>query len=413
MRKIHEIKRDLAVAIDSAKEASGQARSEAMTKVNELSDELRQAVACEQAQQLIADDRLRAAEKTEKQSFSLVKFIREASNGSFTGVEAQVHQLGEEEVARLGITGRPASSFYVPTCALRAAKGQNYTTAADGGNLIEVAPINYYEALRERMMLTTLGATYLGDLVGTIPFVNGSSVEASWEGEADEDNLVKASFERSTMTPKRVSITMSYTRDLLRQTSMDVENMIINELTMAHAVALERAAISGTGTGQPLGLLNIAGIGSVAIGTNGGPITWKHIVDLETAVNDKNAYGQRCAYLTNAKVMGALKTATMDAGSGRFILDPNNANNVNGYPIQWSGLVPSNLTKGTTSGKCSAMIFGNWSDLLIGQWGGIDIVVDPYSAKRTAEIEITINAYHDVKVIHPESFAAIKDITIG
>ena len=214
------------------------------------------------------------------------------------------------------------------------------------------------------------------------------------------------------MTPKRVAVTMSYTRDLLRQTSLDVEAMIINEITNAHAVALERAAINGTGTGQPLGLLNTNGIGAVAIGTNGGAITWKNVVELETAVNDKNAYAGKLAYLTNAKVIGALKTTSMDTGSGRFILDPNNGGNVNGYPIEWTNLVPSNLTKGSSSAKCSAMIFGNWADLWIGQWGGLDIVVDPYSAKRTAEIEITINAYHDVKAVRPESFAAVKDITL-
>lgn len=411
MRKIHEIKRDLAAAIESAKGATGEARSAAFAKVNDLTEELRQAVSIEEAQQLVADDRLRTAEKKEKRNFSMVKFIREAAEGTFTGVEDEVRKIGEEEVARLGISGRPSRSVYIPACVLRAASGQNYTNATEGGNLTETAPINYFEALRQRMALTSLGATYLGDLVGVVPFVYGSNVEAAWEGEGDEDTLVKMSFEKSTMTQKRLSVTMAYTRDLLRQTSRDVEAMLINEMTNAHAEALERAAIAGTGSGQPLGILNTPNIGAVAIGTNGGAITWKHIVDLETAVNEKNAYNGNRAYLTNAKVMGALKTTELTPNSGRFLLDPNAGGNVNGYPIEWTGLVPSNLTKGSSS-KCSAMIFGNWSDLWIGQWGGIDIVVDPYTKKRGAEIEITLNAYHDVKVVRPESFAAIKDITI-
>lgn len=413
MRKIHEIKRDLAAAIDTAKTATGEARSTAFAKVTDLSEELRQAIEIENAQQIMADNRLRNAENKEQRAFSMVKFIREAADGTFTGVEEEVRRIGEEEVARLGISGRPVRSVYIPACALRAASGQNYTTAADGGNLTEVAAINYFDALRERMALTSLGATYLGDLVGTVPLVYGSNVEAAWEGEGDEDNLVKMSFDRATMTPKRVGITMTYTRDLLRQTSRDVEAMIIKELTNAHAVALERAAINGTGTGQPLGLLNTTGIGQVAIGANGGAIEWKHLVALETAVNEKNAYPGNRAYLTNAKVIGALKTTELTANSGRFLLDPNSGSNVNGYPIAWTGLVPSDLTKGSASGKCNAMAFGNWSDLWIGQWGGIDIVIDPFTAKRTAEIEITINAYHDVKVVRPESFAVIKDIVIA
>ena len=210
------------------------------------------------------------------------------------------------------------------------------------------------------------------------------------------------------MTPHRNSVNVVVTKDLLRQTSYDVEADLISKITDAHAVLLEKAAINGSGSNnQPTGILNTEGIGSVEIGTNGGAITFGKVVDLETAVNSQNANRGRMGYLTNAKVWGKLKQTQKANGIG-MIMELNGT--LNGYKADYTNLVPSNLVKGSSQ-ACSALIFGNFQDLYIGQWGGLDIVVDPYSSKKTGEIEICLNAWNDVLVAQPKSFAAIKDIT--
>ena len=86
---------------------------------------------------------------------------------------------------------------------------------------------------------------------------------------------------------------------------------------------------------------------------------------------------------------------------------------MNGYKVDWSNLVPADLTKGTASNKCSALIFGNWQDLYIGSWGGVDIVIDPLTKAGEAEILLYLNSWDDCLVAEPKSFAAIKDITIA
>ena len=146
------------------------------------------------------------------------------------------------------------------------------------------------------------------------------------------------------------------------------------------------------------------------MGTNGAAITWDKVVELESLVASLNGLKGSLGYLTNAKVIGALKTTTCGSNTSRFILDALVANTVNGYKIAMTNLVPSNLTKGTAASKCSAMIFGNWNDLYIGSWGGLDLIVDPYTGKRKGEIEICVNAYNDALVAEPKSFAAITDI---
>ena len=104
-----------------------------------------------------------------------------------------------------------------------------------------------------------------------------------------------------------------------------------------------------------------------------------------------------------------MKTIERTSTNGRYLIEDNGM--VNGYPCEWTNNVPSNLTKGTSSGVCSAMIFGNWEDLWIGQWGGIDMVVDPYTLALNADVRFVLNAWHDVKVVNPGSFAVCADIT--
>lgn len=191
----------------------------------------------------------------------------------------------------------------------------------------------------------------------------------------------------------------------------------MDEMIAAHAGALEAAAIQGGGTSEPVGILGTSGIGAVAMGVAGAAITWAKLVELETKINTANANMGSLNYLTNSKVVGGLKTIERSVGTARFLLENGQSN---GYPVIATNHVPSNLTKVHVGGgaagadltieNLSAMIFGNFEDLYIGQWGGLDVVVDPYSLKKTGQIETTINAFHDVLVRRPASFAAIKDI---
>ena len=414
MRKIAEIRRDLAAKAEEVKgikasPENAETLKKGIEELKALMRELEQAEAVEAAAQQAADRELDRKQRVAGRPFSLVRYINGIINRDLSGLEKEVDEMGAKEYERLGLEKR---GHVIPSAYLRAASGQNYTTAADGGNLIEEGERRYLDILREKLVVAGLGATVLTDLVGTFTAISSSAIQAAWEGEADKDELKKASYTKLSMTPHRSAVTVAATKDLLRQTSFDVEADLLNKITSAHADLLEKAAITGSGSdGEPTGILNTSGIGSVAIGTNGGAITWKSIVALETKVNSENANRGKLAYLSNAKVNGALKVTEMATGTARFLLSNEAPNVLNGYPFAWSNLVPSGLTKGTAADKCSALIFGNFQDLYIGQWGGIDIVVDPYTGARTGEVYITLNAWNDVKVVEPKSFAAITDIT--
>ena len=414
MRKIAEIRRDLAAKAAEVKgiqnsPENAEALKKGIEELKALMLELEQAEAVEAAAQQAADRELDRRQRVAGRPFSLVRYIAGIVSGNLEGIEKEVDEMGAKEYERLGLVRQV---HVIPSAYLRAASGQNYTTAADGGNLTEEGERRDLDILRDKLVVAGLGATVLTDLVGTFTAISSSAVQAAWEGEADKNELKKVTYSKLTMTPHRSSVSVATTKDLLRQTSFDVEADLLNKITDAHADLLEKAAINGSGSdGEPTGILNTSGIGSVAIGTNGGALTWKNVVALETEVNSKNANRGRMAYLSNAKVNGALKVTEMAAGTARFLLSNEAPKTLNGYPFDWTNLVPSTLTKGTAASKCSALIFGNFQDLYIGQWGGIDIVVDPYTGARNGEIYLTLNAWNDIKVVEPKSFAAIVDIT--
>ena len=115
----------------------------------------------------------------------------------------------------------------------------------------------------------------------------------------------------------------------------------------------------------------------------------------------------RLAYVTNSKVAGSMKSSPQVAGFPRYMMEDGRTN---GFAVEVTNAIPSNLTKGTAEGVCSAMIFGNFEEVFVPQWGGLDMIVDPFSSKGKGVVEVTALAYHDVCVRRPACFAAIKDI---
>jgi HK97 family phage major capsid protein len=211
------------------------------------------------------------------------------------------------------------------------------------------------------------------------------------------------------MAPKHAGALTELSRNMLMQSSPDVESLVRADFAAVLAETLDAAAIKGTGaSNQPTGILSTTGIGDVAMGANGGALTADAVRDLIGKVADANADSGALAFLTNTKV----KTAALKLkdAEGRYLgLDTV----FPGAPAQFSNVVPSTLTKGTTAGTCSALLYGNWSDLLIGLWSEFDLLVNPYEATAYAKGNVQVRGMMtvDIAVRHAASFAAIKDIT--
>ena len=396
-RKIAEIKNDLVEAkkaLGAVDKSDKDAVTAAVAKVEDLIRELDVANTEEAAEQALAERSFRTKEKTEKRKFSILKFINEVATDSLSGLELDAAQEGAAEYDRLGFTRQ---GQVIPSFLLRDIFGQSVTE--DGDILGEVRPTVFMPQLNNKLTVQNLGATVLTGLVGKVPVASSTAVVAQWAAEGKDVEVKKINWAKNMLSPKRNVTRTAVTKDLLRQTSRDVESYLIRLMQNAHNELVEAGVIAGAVDG-PTGILKTTGVKVIEAD---GAITWKDIVALETAVNENNAGKGKLGYLTNAKVWGAMKTTPKVAGGERFIMEEAAGNRVNGYPADWTNIVPS--------ADGSVMIFGNWEDLFVGEWGGFDIVIDPYTQAGSAQIIITINAWNDAIVAEPKSFAVLKGIT--
>jgi len=352
--------------------------------------------------------------KKEAQTFSFMRIIRAMANP--TDRRAQEAAKFEFEVGEAAAkkVGREARGVMVPNDVLVVPQVRTtltYGTAATAGNLVakELASASFIDVLRNAMMTRALGATIFNDLVGDldIPRKNAAS-SATWisseGGDATESNFTTdlVSFRLKTIAAYTVA-----TRKMMAQSSIDIETMVRDDLAQGIALGVDLAALHGTGaSGQPTGIAATAGIGSVVGGTNGLAPTWAHVVNLETEVAVDNAAIGSLAYLTNAKVRGKLKQTEKASSTAQYVWGDDG---LNGYKTEVSNQVSSGLTKGTSNGVCSAIFFGNWADLAIGFWSGVDILVDPITLGLSGGVRVIAHQDCDVQLRRPQSFAAMLD----
>lgn len=287
-----------------------------------------------------------------------------------------------------------------------------------GGNLIatEVLGSSFIDLLRNAMILDRLGVTILNDLNGNIAIPSQTGAATSyWVAEGVAPTESQQTVGQVPLTPKTIGAFTDYTRRLLLQSSIAVELFVRMDLARVLALGVQDGAFNGTGSGnQPTGLFNISGIGSVAMGTNGGAPTYDMYVDLETAVGNANADVGNLAYVTNSKVRGkSRKTQEFASTNGKPVWTSGRERGIGdvlGYDAYVTNTVPSNLTKGSASGICSAVAFGNWSDFLVGFWGGVDIMLDPFALSTSGGKRVIALQDVDFNVRNVASFAAAKDI---
>lgn len=341
-----------------------------------------------------------------KKRFSLHKVMSALhENRSVDGAEKE---LTDEYKKRALASGIAISGFAIPIGETRA-DGQTVTedSGAYGGNLVQTdvqAPIEY---LRPKLVLEQLGARVITGLTGNLKFpTNDGGISAAWEGEVDAATATKTAIGSKTMQPNRLAAKVLVSIQNLMQSGA-IEMMTIEDINAVIAQKLTDAAINGNG-GNISGILNTSGVGSVAGGTNGLAPTWDNMVALESKIMIANAEGANMAYLINAKTRGKLKTTPKISGYPQFIMADDGS--VNGYRTATTNLVPSNLTKGTASDVCSAAVFGDFSQLVIGQWAYADLTVDRITQAEEGYVKYIINTFNDVMVRQVGAFSHIKDL---
>ena len=288
-------------------------------------------------------------------------------------------------------TGRAAQGYLVPDEVLR--RDLTVTTASAAGDLVftDARPGSFIELLRNRLALSSLGVTMLTGLNGpvAIPRQTGAAT-AYWVAEKGAPSESNPTVDQVNLTPKTLGAYTEFSRRLILQSSIDVENMVRNELATVIALEIDRAALYGLGnTNQPLGLKNITGINTEDF--NAAAPTYAELVSMETKVAADNADIGAMAYVTNSTIYGGFKTTEKASGTAQFVLEPGGT--VNGYNAVRSNQVAT-----------GDVFFGVWSQMLMGMWGALDLQVNPYALDTSGGVRVTALQDVDVAVRHPEAF---------
>lgn len=319
-----------------------------------------------------------ADEHTTGEKFSLRKALLElADGGHYSENIRKMNERGEASLRMSGILPKSGTSLIIPV-----ESRAEITAGTAGTNVIETDFMNIVEPLRDRLVLAQAGATMLTGLVSNIDVPSYSGSTSNWAEENEDAEDGAGTFSKKSMKPKRLTSILRVSRQMLVQDSLGVEAMLRADLINSIASKLEATILGGAETSaeKPDGLFT----GYV---TASEALSWKGVVNLETTVDLANALMGNTKYIVHTSLVGLAKTTLKKDGVSGYIMSENGQ--MNGYDTLRTNAVYKK------SGTEWGALFGNWADLLIGQWGALDLTVDPYTEADKAFVRIIVNSYWD------------------
>lgn len=336
----------------------------------------------------VKDVSARGMGMTEKEmdQFSLMRAMNAYAEKDWSkaGLEREV------SLALADTLKKEARGFYVPHDLL--VRGMSKGEAGKGGELVatDLRLDQFVDILRNRTIMARMGMRMLGGLVGDLDLpkkVSGSNFY--WIGEGQ--NVPDSSFDLTTiaLSPKTIAGAIPVTRKLRKQAAKSIEALIISDLVDGLGVAIDLAMLIGTGAdNQPLGLLNQVGLPSMTYPAAG--IDWASVVDMETKAATYNVDGSTLAYLTSVVQRGAAKKKQAFEGTGERIWKDGE---VNGYRAEASNQMPADK-----------WLFGDFSELVCGLWGVLDLKPDPYALAGSDGLMLRVFQDVDAAVRRKEAF---------
>ena len=358
----------------------------------------------------------------EQRQYSVCRAILAQVDPTYSAQAGFERELSNEIAKK---TGRSTSGFYIPVRDLRVPWGSvqqraTYAVGASATGGVTVPTIldaaSLIEFLRNRSLSMQMGARMLSGLTGILDIPRQTGVASTyWVGEGGSVSQSEATFDKITFTPKTVGVKSRMTRLMLLQSSIDIEAFVRQDIAQSIALEIDRTVINGSGSSnQPTGILVASGTTTVSLGNNGAAPTWDALVQAETAVASINADIGSLGFMSTPQVRGKLKRTLKNPSAANSDWIWENGSDpligmVNGYMMGITNQVPSNLTKGTGT-NLSAIIFGNWADVMIGEWGVLEILANQFGAGYdSGDIEVRALQTIDIQLRRAASFVKIVD----
>ena len=316
-------------------------------------------------------------------NFSLIKAINDVVNNRNINEDAlNVIEMGATEMRKSGLSYSGQIQLPVEERGDAVAA----TVATDGKEIVATDKLNILSPLMGKSILAEAGATFLTGLVGNISIPNYTGSTCGWKGELEAADNGKGTFGSVELSPKRLTAYIDISKQFLTQDSVGAEEMLRADIVNSLVAKLEQT-IFGDAAGdntKPAGIFNSAEVVAPS---------YQGVCEAEAAVTD---YSGEKRFVMGPSAKSAFKQATISGAKSdlRLLLEDGE---VDGYPVSDS----SNVVAG-------GYAFGDFSELVVAQWGGIDIVVDPYTLATKNAIRLVINAYFDAEVRRNGAIKAYK-----
>lgn len=320
---------------------------------------------------------IKTQKKMEK-NFSLIKAIRSvANNKALDSLESAVVEAGASEMRKAGLN-------YVGQIQLPSTETRAITVTAEGEDVVATDLMDLVKPLHAKNVLVQAGAKFVTGLVGDLQYPVMSAVNTTWEGETASAKNGSPAFSNVKLSPKRLTCIVPISKQFIIQDSVGAENAIREEIINAINAKLE-ATILGSAAGsttQPQGLFySTEALPTVA--------DFASLTAIEAGVEEANVYGDM-KYIVSPKAKAALRNMAKSTKSTQLVYE---GGEIDGT----TALCTSNV-----SGK--NIIYGDFSNYIIAQWGNIDLTVDNVTLAGEGQIRLVVNAYFDAKALRPEAF---------
>lgn len=316
-----------------------------------------------------------------KQQFSLLKAINDiANNRSLDAVSQAVVKAGAEEM-------RKAGQSFSGQIQLPVEERATVTVTSEHDDVIETEFLDLMGPLRAKNVLVQAGAKYLTGLVGDVQVPIMTAGNVTWEGEIADAQDASYGFTSVKLQPNRLTAYVDISKQFLVQDSIGAENMIKSDIIAAINSKLEETILgdASAGANKPAGMFYDVSVADVS--------TYRELCNAEADVEDANVFGP-CVYVMSNKAKAIVRS--MDKG-GKHTELVYEGGEVDGTPVY-----------NTSNVDGTKAIYGDFNNLVIGQWGGIDLTVDPYTRAAAGQVRLVVNAFFDAKVVRPEAFTYMQ-----
>lgn len=322
--------------------------------------------------------------------FKLLKAINDiANNRNLDETAKAVTKKGIEEMRNSGVNF--GGQIQIPVNESRTA----ITVATEGEDVVATELFDILEPLRAKNVLVQAGASFMTNLVGDVqvPVMSGSNV--FWEGETVTAPDGASVFDNVKLQPKRLTAYIDISKQFLVQDSKSAEAKIRQDLINAINSKLE-STILGNASGsttQPAGLFVLKKDDA----NKDVPLTsitdFAGLCNLEASVEDMNVINP-CVYVMSNKAKAKFRNMAKSAKTTQLVME---AGQIDGTPVYNTSNVPE-----------TDLAYGDFSQLAIGQWGAIDLTVDPYTKAAEGKVRLVINAFFDAKVLRDGAIVTAK-----